>query len=263
MKHTLFASASIALTLASTASLAQVDFYRRVIPQNVNEGGVVGAVFISGSEYQGSNKSRLQVLPIIEYQWSNGFFAGVTNGLGYNASSSPDLAYGARVTLDFGRKESRSLDLRGLGDVSMRPEFGAFFNVTPAADITLNSALRFGNGDNRDGLLVDIGASWSTLIGQRMRLSTSAAATWANSKYQQSYFGVNTKQSLQSAYRVYTPDAGLRDARIGLSLSYRLTPTWGLTSVITHTELMGDAKRSPIVRDRGVTSAVLALSHSF
>ncbi len=263
MKRILFASAPVVLILVSTSSLAQAEFYRRVIPQNVSEGGVVGAALIAGREYQGSSESRLVVLPNIEYQWSNGFFAGVTNGLGYNASSSPGLAYGARVTLDFGRKESRSADLRGLGDVDARPELGAFFNMSPAAGIMLNSSLRFGSGTKRNGVLADIGASWSTPIGTSMRLSASVATTWANSNYQQSYFGVDTQQSLRSAYRVYTPGAGLRDARIGVSVNYRLSPAWSLTGGITHSELQGDAKRSPFIRERGTTSAVLTMGYGF
>ncbi len=263
MKRIFFASAPTVLLLISTSSLAQADFYRRVIPQNVNEGGVAGVALLAGREYQGSRESRLQVLPNIEYQWSNGFFAGVTNGLGYNASTSPSLAYGARVTLDFGRKESRSSDLRGLGDIDARPELGAFFNTAVAPSIMLNSSLRFGNGTKRNGLLADLGASWSTALGPSMRLSASVATTWANSNYQQSYFGINAQQSLNSTYGVYTPGAGLRDARVGLVLNYRLTPAWGLTGGLTHSELLGDAKRSPLVRKSSTTSGLIALGYSF
>ena len=129
--------------LASACGLAhaQFDFYRRAIPPNVPEGGTLGAAVLVGSKYQGSDESRVRVLPSIDYQWSNGFFAGVLNGVGYNASTQPDLAYGVRVTADLGRKARRSDALQGLGDINPRPELGAFFNFSAARNITLSSSL--------------------------------------------------------------------------------------------------------------------------
>ena len=166
-------------TLASTCGLAhaQSDFYRRMTPPNVSEGGIVGAAVLVGSKYQGSDESRVRVLPSIDYQWSNGFFAGVLNGVGYNASTQHDMAYGVRVTPDFGRKERRSDALRGLGDIDARPELGAFFNFSPASGITLSSSLRYGSGNERKGLLVDLGAGWSTSLSPSVRLGTTLATT--------------------------------------------------------------------------------------
>ena len=122
--------ATVTLASACGVAHAQSDFYRRTLPPNVSEGGAVGAAVLVGRQYQGSDESRVRVLPNIEYQWSNGFFAGVMNGIGYNASTRPDLAYGVRVTADFDRKENRSDALRGLGDIDPRPELGAFFNFS-------------------------------------------------------------------------------------------------------------------------------------
>ena len=93
------------LACAWTLSHAQSDFYRRPVPPGVTEGGVVGMALLAGKSYQGSDESRYRALPAIDYQWSNGFFAGVLNGVGYNASSTPFMAYGLRITADFGRKE--------------------------------------------------------------------------------------------------------------------------------------------------------------
>ncbi len=251
------------LACATFSAHAQSDFYRRITPPSVAEGGVAGAVVLSGREYQGSDESRVRLLPGIDYQWSNGFFAGVINGLGYNASRQPDLAYGVRVTADFGRKERRSTALRGLGDIEARPEFGAFFNYLPTRSVTLNSSVRFGSGNERQGLLVDLGAGWSTSLRPNLRLSTSLATTWANTEYLQDYFGVDAAQAVQSGYGVYRPGSGLRDVRVGATLVYRLTPAWAVTGSLTRTELLGDAKRSPIVREQGTTSALFTVGYNF
>lgn len=255
----------VATTLSGAAfrASAQSDFYRRLTPPNVSQGGVAGAVLLAGREYQGSDESRVRLLPSIDYQWSNGFFAGVINGVGYNASSQPDIAYGVRVTADFGRKERRSAALRGLGDIDARPEFGAFFNYSPVRSVSLNSSLRFGSGNEREGLLLDLGASWSTGLSPALQLSTNVAATWANASYLQDYFGVDSAQSVQSGYGIYRPGSGLRDVRFGATLRYRITPAWGVTASLSRSVLQGDAKDSPIVREQGTTSGLFTVGYSF
>jgi len=252
-------------TLASASGLAhaQSDFYRRVTPPNVSEGGAVGAAVLVGRQYQGSDESRVRVLPNIEYQWSNGFFAGVLNGVGYNASTRPDLAYGVRVTADFGRKENRSDALRGLGDIDPRPEVGAFLNYSPAPSIMLSSSLRYGSGNDRKGLIVDLGAGWSTSLSPSLRFGTSLATSWANSDYTQEYFGISSTQASRSGYAQFAPGGGFRDLRLGASLIYSITPEWSLVGSVTYSELLGDAKRSPIVRQKGGASAVIAVAYRF
>lgn len=257
---------TVVLTLlagAATAAQAQSEFYRPVTPPGVTQGGAVGAVLLVGREYRGSDESRTRLMPSLDYQWSNGWFAGVGNGVGFNASGRPDMAYGLRVTADFGRDESRSTALRGLGDVPARPELGGFFNLSPMPGVMLNSSLRYGSGTGRDGLLLDVGAGWSTPLSPRLRLGASVAATWANGAYQQSYFGVTAVQSAASGLPVYSAGAGLRDVRVGLSLGYSLTPEWTLNGSLSHATLRGDARVSTLVRERATTSAALVLARRF
>ena len=242
---------------------AQSDFYRSVVPPNLKEGGVVGPVLVTGREYLGSNQSTARILPSIDYQWSNGFFAGVRNGIGYNASKRPDLAYGLRVTPNLGRKERRDVALRGLGDIDPRAEVGAFLNFSPMQNISLNSSLRYGSGNEKNGLLMDLGAGWSTSLNPGVRLGTNLATTWMNANHAQEYFGISAEQSTRSGYSRFNPDGGFRDVRVGVSLQYRIAPTWSLSGAVTHSVLLGDAQRSPIVRDKAATTAVLALAYQF
>lgn len=263
MKRSFALLATASLTSVCGLAHAQADFYRRAIPPNVSEGGTVGAAVLVGSKYQGSDESRVRVLPSIDYQWGNGFFVGALNGVGYNASTQPDRAYGVRVTADFGRKERRSDALRGLGDIDARPELGAFFNVSPASGITLSSSLRYGSGNDRKGLVVDLGAGWSTPLSPSVRVGSTLATSWVNSDYMQDYFGIGADQALRSGYAQFAPSSGFRDVRLGASMVYRILPAWSVAGSVTYTELLGDARRSPIVRQKGSTSAVLALGYSF
>ncbi|MDH4376317.1 MAG: MipA/OmpV family protein [Ramlibacter sp.] len=251
-----------ALTGAGLAH-AQSDFYRRVLPPNVAQGGTVAIALVSGREYAGSDESRTRLLPGIEYQWSNGFFAGAMNGLGYNASTRRDMAYGLRLTADFGRSENRSPALQGLGDIEPRPTVGAFLNVSPGRGVRLNSSFRYGSGNDRQGLVVDVGAGWGIPLSPQLLLGTSISTSWANAAHQQTYFGVDAAQASRSALASYTPGAGAKDVRVGASLVYLLTQEWSVLGSVSYTELLGSARVSPIVRQKASTSGTLGLAYRF
>ena len=252
-----------ALLCAAAPAWAQSDFYRRSLPPGAEAGGVAGAAVLLGRAYPGSDESRQRVLPSLEYQWANGWFAGVQSGVGYNASRQADMAYGLRLTADFGREEKRSAVLKGLGDVEARPQVGAFFNASPVRGLTLLSALRYGSGNDRDGLLVDVGAGTGWPLSPSWRLGAQLAATWANAAHQQAYFGVDAAQSVSSGLATYRPGAGLQNVRASATLVYSVAPQWSVSAGLTHTELQGDARRSPLVRETGSTTGLLTVGRRF
>ena len=227
------------------------------------DGGVVGAAVVFGRDYPGSNKRRTSVYPALDYQWRNGFFAGTTNGLGYNFSSSPTTQYGLRITADLGRDESRSPALTGLGDIDVRPEVGGFFNYFVSRDISLTSSLRYGAGNDRKGLVLDLGAGYSTALAPSWRLGVGVAASVVNQKYMQSYFGVDAGQAVTSGYAAYAPAAGVRDLRTSAALTYRLNDKVGIIGAVSLSGLQGDAKNSPVVRRTSTVNGVLAATYAF
>lgn len=227
------------------------------------DGGLVGGALVFGRDYPGSNKRRTSVFPVIDYQWKSGFFAGTTNGVGYNFSSAPTAQYGLRVTADLGRDESRSPALTGLGDIDARPEVGGFFNYFVSRDVFLTSSLRYGSGNDRKGIVLDLGAGYSTVLAPNWRLGVGVAASVVNQKYMQSYFGVDAAQASSSGYPLYTPSAGMRDVRANASLTYRVNDKVGITGAVSLSSLQGDAKNSPVVRRNSTANGVLAASYAF
>lgn len=211
----------------------------------------------------GSNERRVQVLPSIDYQWKNGWFAGLTNGIGYAFESRPDMQYGLRVTADIGRKQSRSNELDGMGSVQPRPEAGVFFNFLPTPELFFTSSLRYGAGNDRNGLQIDLGAGYGKQFTPQWRGVIGVAATYVNGNTMQAYFGVTPQQSAASGYAVYSPGAGFRDVRLNASLTYFIDRRWSITGAVTMSSLQGDARDSPIVFENTPVSGVLALSYRF
>jgi MipA family protein len=225
--------------------------------------GTVGAVVIAAPKYAGSDERGYLVLPSIDYRWKNGWFAGLTNGIGYLFPSRPDMQYGVRVTADIGRKQSRSNELDGMGSVQPRAEAGVFFNYFPTPEVFLTSSLRYGSGNDYNGLQIDLGAGYATLLAPQWRGAFGVAATYVNGAYMQAFFGVTPQQSANSGYAVYAPGSGLRDLRVNATLTYFIDARWSLTGGVTVSSLQGDARDSPIVFEPTPVSGLLALSYSF
>lgn len=258
------ASLAASLTLATPLVFAQAfDAVRLYGAAPGSDGGTVGAAAIMARQYQGSDERRNLLLPLLDYQWKNGWFAGTTNGIGFNFSQRPDLDYGLRLTADLGRDQSRSNALKGMGDIDAKLEFGGFFNYAVNRQLVLTSSLRYGSGNNSRGMLLDLGAAYAYELTPQWRLGLGAAATFANAEYQQAYFGVDAVQSLNSGYAVYTPGTGLRDVRANVSLTYKLNPRTAITTAVSFSSLQGDAQDSPLTRQRNSATGIVAVSYGF
>lgn len=226
-------------------------------------GGTVGAAVVAGPVYRGSDDNQVRLYPGVDYQWTNGWFAGTTNGIGVNLSRNPTMQYGGRITVDLGRKERRSAALRGMGDVDVRPELGAFFNLVPAPGVSLTSSLRFGSGIDRNGWVLDLGANRSWRITDASSLGLGVSVTWADANYQQSYFGVTPAQAIASGYAPYAAEASVRDVRLSASWRYRVAPRTALAAAVSVGSLRGDARSSPLTRERSPVSGVFYVSRAF
>ena len=226
--------------------------------------GLAGAAVVAGAAYQGSDKRRTMLLPLLDYQWANGWFAGTSNGVGYNFSTAKATDYGVRITADLGRPQSRSDRLRGMGDVDARAEFGTFFNTALTQQFSLTSSLRYGAGNGK-GLVLDLGAAYAIPLAAQWRLGVGVGASLVNASYMQSYFGVTSAQASASAsqYRVYKPEGGLRNMRVNAAATYLVSPRASVTVGVSANTLLGDAADSPLVRKKSIVSGLLAASYAF
>lgn len=243
------AALAASLALAGQAAFAQAFDAARIygaIPDR--DGGALGAGLLSRQAYMGSDETSLWLLPLIDYQWSNGFFAGTGNGIGMNFSKIAHISYGLRVTADLGRDEDLSSALTGMGDIKVRPEVGGFLNYNLSRSFVLTSSLRYGSGNDSDGMQLDLGAVYSTMLAPQWRIGLGAALTLVNDAYMQSHFGVSAQQARSSGHAAHAVSAGLRDVRANLSLTYAINQQMSITGAMSARALQGDAKDSPLTR---------------
>jgi outer membrane protein len=253
----------ISLLLGSMACAQSFDAVRLQRTAPGQDLGVVGLAVLSAPMYAGSEERRTRALPLVDYQWANDWFAGVSNGVGVNLSSDPNLQYGLRVTADLGRKERRSQALRGMGDIQAKAEAGAFFNLAWPGGWQATTSLRHGSGAGGKGLVADAGLGYGAALAPQWRVGASVGLSAVNSHAMRSTFGVDEAQSSRSGYSVYRPGSGLRDVRAGASLTYALDPRNAVMAAASFNRLLDHAADSPLTRQRNTASALLVYTYAF
>lgn len=213
--------------------------------------------------YMGSNERRYRVIPTLNAQWKNGWFAGFPRGVGYNFSSNPHTEYGLRFGLDMGRKQTASAALNGLGNINARAELGGFYNLALSKQIKLNTGLRYGAGSDRKGMLMDANLNYRLPLTERDFASFGIATTYANSNYMQSYYGVNATQSANSGYAIYTPSAGIREISLTANYTHKIDRQWAVVSGVSLGQLGSAVKAAPMSRSTMHNSVHISTNYTF
>jgi outer membrane scaffolding protein for murein synthesis (MipA/OmpV family) len=253
----------LTFTFATWATAQSTDEGEFAGPGSDREGGKVSISVASKADYSGGDGPRASVMPSLEYQWANGWFAGTNRGVGYNFSKDPALQYGLGLGLDLGRKESATGALAGMGSIDSKVEYGAFASYAFGRNLRLSSLLRYGSGDVGQGATANFGANYSVDIAPQWRLALGASATWANAQYMQSTFGVNATQSQQSGHAQYSPTSGISEVATSLNLSYQVTPKIFFIGGLKASSLVGDAKNSPIVTHPQSVTGNFSMGYAF
>lgn len=261
MTKRLFQAAAAAATLL-TAMPAAAQYQGIVSLPPVGPGDsrlLVGAIALFRPAYQGSDDRSNLILPLIDYQHKNGFFASTGTGIGYSFVNTMVTQAGFRIIPQFGRKEDSSPDLRGMGDIDFGVEASAYLTQRLSRNWTVGANVRAGGR----GAELDLGARFDTAVAPTTRLSVFGFATAANSKSQQTWHGVNAVQSLASGYSAYSPGAGFRNLQAGVSMNHVFAQRWFLIGGLSVGRLVGDAADSPIVRDRTHVGGFAALAYQW
>jgi outer membrane protein len=152
-----------------------------------------------------------------------------------------------------------------VGKVSTTIEAGAFAEYLASDSFRLRGEVRKGIGGH-EGLVGALGGDYIMRDGDRYVLSVGPRLLFSNSRYQRAFFGVDSEAALAAGLPVYRPDGGLHAFGLASGLSYQFSPRLGLFGYGRYERLVGDAARSPIVREfgsRNQLSGGLGLSYMF
>ena len=254
MKQLLIASA--ALLPAWTAATAQdADDYR----VRVGLGAQVRPEFI------GADGTR--VAPLLHVNLARGThqfsFGAPDDSPSIRLFSSNGFSFGPAGNIE-GRRKNSDLGV-DVGSVPRTFEAGAFAQYLAGDSFRLRGEVLKGiNG--HEGLVATIGADKIWRDGDRYVVSIGPRLLFSDARYQRAYFGVTPAGSLASGLPVYRPGGGLHAVALASGVSYALDNRWGLFGYARYERLVGDAAKSPIIRElgsRNQLSGGIGLNYTF
>lgn len=218
---------------------------------------LVGGAVLARPAYAGSAQTQLRVLPYLDYATRGGFYAGVTNGVGYSIVQTPAQQAGVRLLPQFGRDENDSPALRGMGDIGFGVEASGYWTVSLSREWTVGAQVRGG----RRGAEFDAGVRRDFVLAPTTRLSATTYFTAADGKSQRTFFGVSAAQAASSGYAAYEPAAGVRSMQLGLTANHFFGGRWIAIAGVGAGRLLGDAAASPLVRDKTQFGSFIAVGY--
>lgn len=231
-----------------------------------NEGSEwsLGATVISAPRYFGSDERRVRAFPAVVARSADGWFISGRADIGWDFSSTRDhLEYGVMVSPQLPRYESDAAALRGMGDIALRAEAGAFVNYSPTRELSLKAALRYGAGNDNRGAVLSAAVGTGYPVSAKTFLGASLGVSFINQNYAQSYFGVDTAQSARSGYAPYAPRGGLADVNLGVALAGQISPQWNYALGVNAARLLRDARNSPLTRSATQTVLFSGVTYKF
>lgn len=220
----------------------------------------IGLVGSYAPEYAGADRSRFRLGPGFYVRWGRFSFAtrsgfatrsaepGARGGMRIDLSPSERWRIGLGLRYDFGRQETTSDALRGLGDVpsTLRVRLGTSYRLDDGWSIGGSMTVdAFGRGGGNQGD-ISVGKAWALTPATSM--AAGLALGFAGDRYMQSYFGVTPAQAARTGYPVFEPSSGLRDISANVTARTELGHPWALFYGAGASRLLGPAASSPLTR---------------
>ncbi|MEG6507663.1 MipA/OmpV family protein [Methyloligella sp. 2.7D] len=221
---------------------------------------IVGSGVMYKPKYEGADEYEFQAVPFVSLQFFD-FLNVDPTGAGVTAYENGPFHFDFSAHYKSGRDEDDSKALRGMGDIDWGVGIGgrATMDVGPVG-LFLSVEQIVGGGE---GLLASAGISVQRPVSERVILGAEAGATFADDKYMESYFGVDRKQSANSGYAEYKPEAGIKSVDAAVSATWLINEKWLLRGEQKFSVLTGDAADSPIVQEEFQSKTMLLLGYRF
>lgn len=211
---------------------------------------------------------NLSVNPLVDVAVARGDdpfpFEAADESFGFPLLKSRGFAIGPALNFQTGRKRSESH--AAIDEVATTVELGGFAQFWLAKGLRVHAEVRQGVNGHK-GLVSNAGLDYVARDGDRWLFALGPRVSLSDARYQDAWFWVTPREAAASGLAAYDPGGGGVHA-VGANATglYQLTPRWGLYGFAKYDRLVGDAARSPVVRDlgsRNQLSGGLGLSYTF
>lgn len=225
--------------------------------------GSIGVSATQAPDYLGSDDYKARVLPDANLRYGELFYLNWRDGLGWNLyrqqnwTLSPFVGYlpGRDNDGDLHRFDKVDDGLSGGLRLSYQP---GLWRLSLQAQTPLSGDV--------DGYQLTLRAGWRDQLAPGWTAGFGPSLTYSSKEWTQSLFRISASDAARSGFTRYEPGDGYWRLGFSGNINYRFAPDWSVTGVAGVTQLTGDAKDSPIVRQAGDATQALAgmvLSYHF
>ena len=235
--------------------------------------------------YEGAKESVTGAVPdlSISYKtdgWGTLAAGGKARGLSWTFIESDAFSLGVLLQGDGGRTDKKdgsllrpgSKRLLGMGEIKAATEVGITGHVLLGLPLGFTLTKGSGNGkldaaknsiNGHGGVKLELGSEIPFDITPTLSGFVAPSVTWADARYNQSYFGVTPEQAARSGFKAYTAKAGLKSVGLAAGLNYQLSPQWSLNTAVSMSQLIGEAGKSQLVQKKAQVSMTAGVSYTF
>lgn len=220
----------------------------------------VGTVYTPA--FTGSKDYQALAFPDLKVEYKDRFFASLFEGVGYNVVNNDSWRAGPIMKFDFGRTEDddnpfriagdKTKALKGLGDVDASVELGGFVEYS-FGPFSTSLELRQGIGGH-EGLIGETDFNYkgfAGLFGKSVMYSFGPKLTFADSNYNEAYFGITQAQSAKSGLAQYSAGSGLVSYGVSAFAMMPVSDSVSLGVFGGYDRLASEVADSPLVKERG------------
>ena len=256
MRNLALAAAVAAIALPATEAIAQTDGSYRV---RVGLGGQIRP------DFPGADSNEWALYPSLSIAKGDQPFAFGAPDDSFDLALISKGGFAAGPVAKLGSNRPDSEVGAPVGDVPTTFEAGVFAQQSLGESFRLRGEVRRGIGGH-DGFIGSVGADYVLRDGDKYVVSVGPRAIFSDGRYQRAYFGVSPEASIASGLPVYRPDGGLHAVALVSGFNFAIAGNWGVFGYGRYERLVGDAKKSPIVREFGSPnqfSAGIGINHTF
>lgn len=216
-------------------------------------------------KFYGGDETELGPLWELDFARGDNEFRFEAPDDGFDIALISEDKFAAGPVANFQRGRKNKDVGAAVGKVKTTIEAGAFVQFYPIESLRIRGELRKGIGGH-EGLVGDAGADFVWRDGDNYVFSIGPRLLFSNAKFQRAFFEVTPAAALATGLPVYRPDGGMHAVAATSGLTYQFNKDIGMFGYARYERLVGDAAKSPIVRQfgsRNQASAGIGLSYTF
>jgi MipA family protein len=223
-------------------------------PHLAHSSAIVGFGPMIAPAYDGSKRTKVRPFPYVDVRglFDDRVFVSIVEGIGLKLLNEGPIRAGVTVNYSGGRTSSDDPRLKGLADIGGAAQVGGYmaYAFRPFA-IEAKVEHRLGSAS---GTQISFGGGVSAAPIPQLHISLSADVTWADTRYQKTFFGVTAAEAAQATAQgnpltAYTPGSGLTSVGLAAAGVYQVGDHWGLVVRMGLHDLVGKpAKDSPLTQ---------------